>query len=80
MISCQVHVIKPDPAIYKALIEKYSLDPAECLFFDDMKANIEAAGKLGIGTFHVTSEELLLEKLDDLNNLKNMDNPDDLLA
>ena len=69
VISWQVHVIKPDPAIYKILIEKYSLDPAKCLFFDDMKANIEAAAKLGMGTFHVTSEELLLQKLDALDNL-----------
>ena len=37
-----------------------------CLFFDDLQPNIEAAEKLGFETFHVTSKETLIRKLDSL--------------
>ena len=30
--SCEVHINKPDPKIYKALLDKYSLKAAECVF------------------------------------------------
>ena len=66
VISWQVNVIKPDPAIYQELLKRYGLAPADCIFFDDMEANIKTAGELGFGTCLVTSEEMLLEKLDAL--------------
>ena len=66
VISYQVHLIKPDQAIYRYLLETYGLDPDECLFFDDLQPNIEAAEKLGFETFHVTSKETLIRKLDSL--------------
>jgi len=66
MISYQVHQIKPNPAIYLALLEKYSLRASECLFFDDLEKNVRAADALGINAFHVTSEEQLIRKLDEL--------------
>lgn len=47
VFSCDVHMIKPDPGIYRALLEKYDLRPEECIFIDDVPANIAAARKLG---------------------------------
>jgi putative hydrolase of the HAD superfamily len=47
IISAHVDLLKPDPVIYKALIEKYNLRPAETLFVDDLAENIN--GALGIG-------------------------------
>ncbi len=46
--SCDVHMIKPDPGIYRALFEKYGLVPEECLFIDDNPQNIVMAKKLGM--------------------------------
>ena len=66
VISYQVHVIKPDPAIYRILLDQYALDPASCLFFDDLPDNIQTADDLGFQTFQVTSRETLLEELDRL--------------
>lgn len=66
IISYQVKMIKPDPGIYKALLEKYDLNAEESIFFDDRKENVEAAEKLGITGFHVESTIKLLEKLDSL--------------
>ena len=45
--SCEVHINKPDPKIYKALLDKYSLKAAECVFIDDRLENVQAAFALG---------------------------------
>lgn len=45
--SCDVKLIKPDPAIYECLTDKYGLIPEECLFIDDHRENIAAAKQLG---------------------------------
>ncbi len=47
IFSCYVKMAKPDHAIYHALCEKYSLEPSECVFTDDMPENIEAAKECG---------------------------------
>jgi len=46
--SCDVRMVKPDPAIYKACLESLAVAPEEVLFLDDLAPNIEAAAKLGI--------------------------------
>ena len=51
VVSSDVKMIKPHPEIYKYLLETYDLNPQECLFIDDVKANIEAAEKAGIQGF-----------------------------
>ena len=43
MISAREGLVKPDPAIYKTLTDRYGLDPARTLFIDDAAANIEGA-------------------------------------
>ena len=45
--SCEVHINKPDPRIYQALLDKYSLRASECVFIDDNLANVQAAFALG---------------------------------
>ena len=46
--SYQIHHVKPEPEIYRALIEKYDLIPEECVFIDDVAANIDAAVAAGM--------------------------------
>lgn len=48
ILSCRVHLVKPDPAIYRLLLETYDLSAEECVFLDDTPKNIEAAEALGI--------------------------------
>ncbi len=50
IFSCFVKRIKPDPKIYKILCDTYELDPKECLFIDDNRANIDAAKDFGLRT------------------------------
>ncbi len=48
VFSYTIKMLKPDPAIYQYLCEKYQLDPKECVFIDDRAVNIEAARREGI--------------------------------
>lgn len=48
VFSCDVHKLKPDPDIYRILIDRYSLDPSECLYVDDLEVNVSAARSLGM--------------------------------
>ncbi len=68
VVSYQVHEIKPNPAIYERLLEKYHLKAEECLFFDDRPENTEAAQKLGFAAVTVEngSEEFLKKELEKL--------------
>lgn len=43
LISADVHLLKPEAAIYQALFDKFDLTAASCLFVDDFPPNIEAA-------------------------------------
>ena len=69
IFSCDVKLIKPDPRIYAALAEKYSLNPLECVFIDDLERNVIAARDFGFnaiqfGTLQQTQRDLnaLLEE------------------
>ena len=48
VVSSDIHIIKPDEGIYKYTLNKYNLNPKECLFIDDREENIEGAKKLDI--------------------------------
>lgn len=46
--SCEVHLCKPEPAIYTALMQTCNLAYDESIFIDDNKVNAQAAYNLGI--------------------------------
>jgi len=48
LASCDVGLLKPDPAIYRLFLRKFDLQAAECFFIDDVRANIEGATYVGI--------------------------------
>ena len=47
IFSFRVHQAKPDAAIYRTLLQTYSLLADECIFLDDTPENIKAAEALG---------------------------------
>ncbi|HKK43602.1 MAG TPA: HAD family phosphatase [Bacteroidales bacterium] len=47
LISAEARSSKPDPGIYRIFFERHSLLPEECLFIDDIKANVRAAEAFG---------------------------------
>ena len=52
VVSCEEGICKPESEIYRLLLERYGLDPAETLFIDDRPENVEAAEREGIVGFH----------------------------
>ena len=46
--SCEVHVNKPAPRIYQALLDQYGLKASECVFIDDLSLNVEGAIHAGM--------------------------------
>ncbi|WP_057489442.1 HAD family hydrolase [Streptococcus oralis] len=53
VLSCDIKAIKPDLATFKEIFDKYQLDPANCVFLDDIEDNTSAAEKLGIKAYQV---------------------------
>jgi epoxide hydrolase-like predicted phosphatase len=48
LISAEAKSSKPEPEIYKILMEKYLLLPNECLFIDDLEKNVKTAEAIGM--------------------------------
>lgn len=66
ILSYTVRLIKPDPAIYRLLLERYGLSAEESVFLDDSAANVQAAKALGMEGILVTSQEQARKELDSL--------------
>ncbi|MBQ8970757.1 MAG: HAD family phosphatase [Lachnospiraceae bacterium] len=63
ILSYREKLIKPDPAIYKLLCDRYSLLPSECVFMDDTQANVDAAIRFGMHAFVYKSRDLAVKEL-----------------
>ncbi|HEU5353010.1 MAG TPA: HAD family phosphatase [Actinocrinis sp.] len=63
VISGQVGLRKPDPEIYRIAAQKISLDPAECVFVDDLPANLGPAARLGMGVIRHTTPDATIAEL-----------------
>ncbi len=62
VLSGREGVAKPDERIYRILLDRYSLDPAETIFIDDSARNVAVARRLGIdGIVHAGAPELRRE-------------------
>lgn len=48
LVSAVEGCVKPDPAIYQRLFARFSLDPSQCLFIDDLPANIQGGRACGM--------------------------------
>ena len=63
IISAKVKLAKPDPAIYRMLMDRYRLKAEECIFIDDRQNNIDTAAELGMQTILFTGIDELKEEL-----------------
>lgn len=60
LISSDYHLLKPEKEIYEKLFTKFNLDPAECIFIDDMPANCESSEKAGMRAYCNESRDVEL--------------------
>jgi putative hydrolase of the HAD superfamily len=61
--SSKAGVRKPDPRIYLMMCEKLGLEPAACIYLDDLGINCKPAAQLGMHAIKVTSGEQALADL-----------------
>ena len=65
VVSGEERVAKPDPRIFRLLLDRYGLDASSTLFIDDSPGHIAAAADIGFVThvFH-TADELTTTLVD----------------
>jgi epoxide hydrolase-like predicted phosphatase len=66
VISGEVGIRKPTPAIYELGAEQIGVQPAACVFVDDLRFNLEPASELGMATVHHTSSRDTIAELERL--------------
>jgi 2-haloacid dehalogenase len=69
LLSGNVKLNKPDPAIFHLLLNKIGHSAPECLLIDDSQPNIDAAKELGFATVRFTFPEDLQTELQRLDLL-----------
>src|SRR5262245_17436755 len=48
VISAEVGMAKPEPAVFHLAVERLGLEPGDCVFVDDWDENVEAARAVGL--------------------------------
>ena len=61
--SSKAGVRKPDPRIYLMMCDHLGLEPAQCIYLDDLGINCKPAAQLGMHAIKVTSGEQALDDL-----------------
>jgi epoxide hydrolase-like predicted phosphatase len=61
--SAEVGIAKPDPRIYRLILEQLGVQPAQSLLIDDLLDNVDAATALGMKAIHFTDTKTLKEEL-----------------
>jgi len=62
--SCDVKLIKPNPAIYELALERIGNDAGECVFIDDREVNVNAAEALGMHSIVYKTREQTIKDLE----------------
>ena len=63
VISGEVGMRKPTPEIYELGAEAIQLEPAQCVFVDDLPFNLKPAWELGMATVHHTDSAQTIAEL-----------------
>ncbi|MEJ0006472.1 MAG: HAD family phosphatase [Steroidobacteraceae bacterium] len=71
VISGEIQMMKPEPQIYRHLLERFGLQAQESVFVDDMQVNVDAAKAVGLHAIRFLNaqqcqqdlEQLLIRKL-----------------
>lgn len=66
VVSGEEKLIKPDPAIYQRLLQRYDIEPNRALYIDDAPRNVVAAEALGMHAWHFRDAQGLRKHLESL--------------
>jgi putative hydrolase of the HAD superfamily len=62
--SARIGLRKPDPRIYRMMVEALGVDPERCIYLDDLGVNLKPARELGMTTIKVTAAAQALAELE----------------
>ena len=68
--SSKLGIRKPDPRIYALMCEALDVDPAQCVYLDDLGINLKPARAMGMHTIKVLNEAQLLQDLREATNFE----------
>lgn len=60
-LSQDLGMRKPDPEIFKYVLQSEEFEAADAVFFDDVEENVKAAQALGIHSIHVVDKDTVSE-------------------
>ncbi len=62
--SAKIGLRKPDPKIYQMMVEALGVDPAACVYLDDLGVNLKPAREMGMTTIKVVAAKQALAELE----------------
>ena len=62
--SAKIGLRKPDPQIYRMMIDILAVDPKRCIYLDDLGINLKPAREMGMTTIKVMNAEQALGELE----------------
>ncbi len=64
-LSQDIGMRKPDPEVYKYVLQSEGVEAQDAVFFDDLQTNVDAAIALGIQGVHVVDKNTIIEYFKD---------------
>ena len=68
--SAKIGLRKPDPRIYRMMIDALGVDPRRCVYLDDLGVNLKPARDMGMTTIKVVSGLQAIAELEAATGLK----------
>jgi putative hydrolase of the HAD superfamily len=68
--SAKIGLRKPDPRIYRMMVETLKVDPNNCVYLDDLGVNLKPAREMGMTTIKVASGAQAIAELETATGLK----------
>lgn len=68
--SAKIGLRKPDPRIYRLMVETLKVDPRNCVYLDDLGVNLKPAREMGMITIKVASGVQAIAELEAATGLK----------
>ncbi|WP_339029690.1 HAD-IA family hydrolase [Bradyrhizobium symbiodeficiens] len=68
--SAKIGLRKPDPRIYRLMVETLKVDPNNCVYLDDLGVNLKPAREMGMTTIKVASGAQAIAELEAATGMK----------
>ncbi|WP_187436016.1 HAD-IA family hydrolase [Bradyrhizobium hipponense] len=68
--SAKIGLRKPDPRIYRMMVETLTVDPKNCIYLDDLGVNLKPAREMGMTTIKVASGAQAIAELEAATGLR----------